>query len=424
MQHRVEYLVSNVNFLSSLTANEMNQLAQKATHEQTRTHNSQLVLKTIYESGQISRAEIARATQLTPPTVSDVVAELMEQGLVEEVGYAPSTGGKRPILLSVADDSRHLIGLDLGRGDFRGAVINLRGEIKHRIDVPLRGRDSNAALVLVYDLVDALAEATSSPLLGIGIGAPGLVDAANGVMRQAVNLDWQDVPLRSLLQERYNVPVYIANDCQVAALAEYAFGNGDSTKDLVVINVGWGVGAGIVLNGQLLHGNPCGAGEIGHVSVVEDGERCQCGNFGCLETVVSTRAIVRRAQAIAKSNPHSLLYQLATSPEMVTFDTVCQMFESGDAAVQQMIREVGETLGIAAANLVGAFGSCRILIAGQVTCFGQFLIDAIREEMRKRSLPLLARDTEVGVVSLGSDIVLLGASALVLPHELGLFAVA
>jgi N-acetylglucosamine repressor len=403
----------------------MNQMTQKASHKQTRALNSQLVLKTIYESQLISRAEIARVTQLTRPTVSDVVADLMKQGLVEEVGHGPSTGGRRPILLSVVDDSRHLIGLDLARGDFRGAVINLRGEIRHRTDLPLSGRNGDAALALVYELVDALVEAADSPLLGIGIGAPGLVDAVNGVVRQAVNVDWRDVPLRSLLQERYNLPVYMANDCQVAALAEYTFGNGDSAenpdRDLVVINVGWGVGAGIMLKGQLLHGNPCGAGEIGHVTVVEDGERCRCGNCGCLETVTSSRAIVRRAQAIAQSDPDSLLHQFAASPDGITLETVLQAFEAGDEAVGQVIRQVGQSLGIAAANLVGVLGSCRILIAGRVTCFGQFLLDAIREEMIERSLSSLAQDTEVGIVSLGSDIVLLGASALLLPHELGLF---
>jgi N-acetylglucosamine repressor len=393
---------------------------QKANHTRTRTHNSQLVLKTIYEGGPISRADIARATRLTPPTVSDVVADLMEQELVEEVGYGPSTGGKRPILLGIIDDSHHLIGLDLARGDFRGAIINLRGEIRHRVDLPLRKRNGEAALALVYRLVDTLLEASSRPLLGIGIGAPGLVDALNGVVRRAVNVDWRDVPLRQLLQERYNLPVYIANDCQVAALAEYTFGQSSSSQDLVVINAGYGVGAGIILNGQLLHGNPCGAGEIGHVVVAEGGEPCQCGNFGCLETVASSRAIVRRAQEIAQSDPNSRLHQFVATPEVISLESICQAADTGDQAVRQMVAEVGRSLGIAAANLVGVLGSCRILLAGSVTCLGPFLLNAMHEEMCKRSFSPLAQQTMVDMVSLGTDIVLLGASALLLSNELGL----
>lgn len=408
----------------------MNQSAQKVTPRRARAHNSHLVLKTIYHSGEISRAEIARVTRLTRPTVSDVVAGLMDEGLVAEVGRAPSTGGKRAVLLSVVDDSRHLIGIDLSREDFRGAVINLRGEVRRRVSLPLEGRDGDAALVLVYSLVEALVEADESPLLGLGIGAPGLVDSANGVMHQAVNLNWRDVPLRGLLQERYGLPVYAANDCQVAALAEYTFGDGgdgsvcDSTvdaQDLAVINVGWGVGAGIVLGGQLLHGNPFGAGEIGHVTIVEGGERCRCGNRGCLETVTSNRAIVRQARAIARQDSDSLLHRFAASPDVVTFDVVLEAFEAGDRAVRELVSGVGRSLGIAAANLVGVLGGCRILISGQVAGFGRFLLDAIRQEITRRSLPLLAEKTEVGFASLGTDIVLLGASALLLSHELGVF---
>ena len=396
-------------------------MAKKATHEQTRIHNTQLVFSTIYERGEISRAEIARVTRLTRPTVSDVVVELMDEGLIEEVGHAPSTGGKRAVLLHVNEDSRCLIGLDLAREDFRGALINLHGEIKHRVTLPLQGNDGDAALELVYALVDTLIATAQHPLLGIGIGAPGLVDAVDGVIHQAVNLYWRDVHLRDLLQARYRLPVYMANDCQVAALGEYTFGESNRSKDLVVIHIGKGVGAGIVLGGRLFHGNPLGAGEIGHVVVVENGEPCQCGNAGCLETLINNRGIVRRARVVMAEMSQSLLNQLAPDPEALTFEAVCQAFDAGDEAARQVIHEVGEHLGAAAANLVGILGGCRILLAGRLLCFGQFLLEAIREELARRSLGALSQASEVDFVSLGGDIVLRGAAALLLHHELGLF---
>jgi len=396
-------------------------VAKKATHEQTRIHNTQLVFSTIYERGEISRAEIARVTRLTRPTVSDVVVELMDEGLIEEVGHAPSTGGKRAVLLHVNEDSRCLIGLDLAREDFRGALINLHGEIKHRVTLPLQGNDGDAALELVYALVDTLIATAQHPLLGIGIGAPGLVDAVDGVIHQAVNLYWRDVHLRDLLQARYRLPVYMANDCQVAALGEYTFGESNRSKDLVVIHIGKGVGAGIVLGGRLFHGNPLGAGEIGHVVVVENGEPCQCGNAGCLETLINNRGIVRRARVVMAEMSQSLLNQLAPDPEALTFEAVCQAFDAGDEAARQVIHEVGEHLGAAAANLVGILGGCRILLAGRLLCFGQFLLEAIREELARRSLGALSQASEVDFVSLGGDIVLRGAAALLLHHELGLF---
>jgi predicted NBD/HSP70 family sugar kinase len=394
---------------------------QKATRAQTRIHNSRLVLKTIYDRGQISRADVARLTELTRTTVSGVVADLLEQGLVQETGYGPSIGGKPPILLSVVDNSRHLLGIDLASGEFRGAVVNLRGEICRRIAKPLRGQDGDKALALVYDLVDDL-RAAGWPLLGIGIGTPGLMDPVNGMVRRAVNLDWQDLPLRSLLHERYGLPVYVANDCQAAALAEHTFGNGKDAENLVVVKVEHGIGAGIVLHGRLFYGDLCGAGEIGHVVVVENGERCRCGNLGCLETVAGEKAIVQRAQAIAQADPHSLLHRLAADPDKITIEIISQAAEAGDQAVQGLIVDAGRYLGFAVANLVGVLSVRRIMIAGHVTCFGQPWLDAIKRELSRRSLAAVTGEVEVEPSSIGQDIVILGASAMVLINELGLFA--
>jgi N-acetylglucosamine repressor len=394
---------------------------KKATQQQTKTHNTRLILKTIYDQDEISRADIARLTHLTRTTVSDAVAELIEDGLVTEVGFGPSVGGKPPTLLSLVDDSRHLIGIDLADSEFRGGVINLRGKIRHRLSLPINDRDGDAALALVYALTDELvAAAAGSSLLGIGIGTPGLMDVQRGVVRNAVNLDWQNLPLGDLLEERYHLPVYIANDSQVAALAEYTFGERRSVSNLIVVKVGRGTGAGIVLNGQLHYGDGFGAGEIGHVVVVEGGERCRCGRFGCLETVTSTRTIVRRAQAIAKSNPHSILHQFAPRPEEINTSIVLQAFEAGEEALRPAIAEVARYLGMAVANLVGALNIQRIVIAGSVARFGQALLDPVIKEMEQRSLAALAGETRVEISSLGPDIVILGAAALLLTQELGL----
>lgn len=399
----------------------MRDTPQKATREQTRLYNSRLVLRLIYDHGQISRADVARLTGLTRTTVSEVVEELMREGLVEEVGVGPSAGGKPPILLNVKNNARHLIGVDLASGEFRGGVVNLRGEILHRIAVPLQSQDGERALALVYQLIDELRMMVTSPLLGIGIGTPGLMDPVKGVVRRAVNLDWQDLPLRDLLQARYGAPVYVANDCQVAAMAEYLFGEGKGENNLVLVKIGRGIGAGIVLNGRLFYGDTFGAGEIGHIAVVENGERCRCGNQGCLETVASEGAIVRRAQAAARTDPGSLLRRLAVTPEEMTLRTVCQAAEAGDEPAQRIVMEAGRYIGWALAQIASVLGVRRILIAGSVTCFGQAWLEVVRQEMARRSLALIARDIEVGMSHMGQDIVILGASALVLASELGLF---
>jgi N-acetylglucosamine repressor len=392
----------------------------KATQQQTKTYNSQLVLKTIYERGPVSRAEVARLTQLTRTTVSDLVTEFQEQGLVEEVGYGPSVGGRSPILLSLVADSRHLIGIDLASDQFCGAVVNLRNEILHLDSVPIQSRGGETALERVYELVDRLIAGADKPLLGIGIGTPGLVDTPNGVVLRAVNLEWRDLPLGRLLQERYKLPVYIGNDSQLAALAQYMFGAQEHDRNLVVIKTGHGIGAGLVLNGHIFQGDGFGAGEIGHIAVVENGVQCRCGNYGCLETVVSTPAICRRAQDLACAHPDSLLNQPDVPPGEMTINRVARAVRAGDATAQQIVRELGHYLGIAVSLLVGTLNVRHIALVGDLTLFGDPLAQAIRAEMLGRALPQLAQATEVALLDPSPDVVIRGAAALLLARELGL----
>lgn len=393
---------------------------KKATQQQTRAHNTRLIIKTIYSKKEISRADIARLTGLTRATVSDAVAKLINDGLVTEVGLGPSGGGKPPILLNMADNSRYLIGIDFADIEFRGALVNLRGEIRHRFSLPIDGRNGDNALELVYELIDKLVSLADSPILGIGIGTPGLIDAQRGVVRNAVNLNWHDLFLRDLLEERYEFPVYIANDSQVAALAEFTFGDSKNISNLIVIKIGRGIGAGIILNRELYFGENFGAGELGHVVIVEDGKPCRCGHYGCLETVTSSQAIVKRAQDIAKNNPHSALYRFCARPEEIDIEVVSKALMDGNEELHKIIDEAGRYLGMAVANLVGILNIQYIVIAGSAASFGQTLLDPIRREVNRRSLAALANETNIEITSLGPDIVILGAAALLLNHELGL----
>jgi N-acetylglucosamine repressor len=393
---------------------------KKATQQQTKVHNRHLILRAIYEQGEISRADIARLTGLTRTTVSDAVAELMQEGLVAETGVGPSAGGKPPILLGVVEDSRYLIGVDLANSEFRGAIINLRGEIRHRFSLSIDEQDGEAALALVYRLIDELVGVAESSILGIGIGTPGLMDARRGVVRTAVNLDWRDLPLGDLLEERYALPVYIANDCQVAALAELTFGVGKDLSNLVVIKVGRGIGSGLVLGRQLYYGDGFGAGEIGHMVVEPGGDLCRCGNHGCLETLASSRAIVKRVRAIAEADPRSLVHRFAPTPAEINTTVVLQAFDAGDEAVQAVIEEAGCYLGRAVAYLESVLNIHHIVITGSMARFGQALTGPVKRQINEGVLPALANETRIETSDLGQDIVILGAAALLLSHELGL----
>ncbi len=395
-------------------------LTAKATHRQTRAHNQGLVLRTVYDRGPISRADVARLTGLTRTTVSELVGELLAEGIAREIGRGPSSGGKAPILVEVDGDARHVIGLDLGERAFSGAIVNLHGQVRTTASIPVDGRDGDEALALVYQLVDELVGNGQGQLLGIGVGTPGIVDADRGTILWAVNLDWQDLPLGRLLAERYGVPAHVANDSRAAALAEYLFAGQRRAPNLVAIKVGHGIGAGIVLGGELFHGDGFGAGEIGHVAIVDDGQACRCGRFGCLETVASSRAIVAQATRAARATPGGPLGRRLAGREELDLADVREALAEGDEAARQAVVAAGRFLGQAIAGLIGALNIERIVLLGSVASLGQPWLDAVRDEASRRSLGLLAGDTRIELGRTAEDVVVLGASALLMTRELGL----
>ena len=396
--------------------------AAKATHAQTRRHNNRLVFQRVYEQGPLSRADIARSTNLTATTVSTVIGELLEEGLVTELGAISTERGKPPTLVSLAKDARHILALDLSRKTFQGSILNLRGEILLRKYVPLKNKSGKEALALVHTLLTDLLQGTTTPLLGIGIGAPGIIAPNHGVIRQAANLGWDNLELGELLAHDYGYHVQVVNDTQAILLAENLFGTYKNSSDLVVIRIGNGIGAAVMCNGQLLHGS--GVGEIGHVMVVEGGERCTCGNDGCLETIASSRAVLQQAKALAKAYPASALNQLAQEHEKMTIETVVAAFRLGDPVVEPLVTRLGYHLGSSIAHLVSIVGTSRILLCGGLTELGEPLLDLIRYETRRRCLTARLTEPEIGVVTLTtnlSDLVVMGAAATLLTKELGLF---
>ena len=389
---------------------------QKATNRQTRLFNHQLVLRTIYDSAAISRADVARLTGLTRTTVSDLVEEHIADGLVAEIGTGPSTGGKAPILLSVPADARQLIGIDVGDSVLTGAVVNLRGEVREQVDLPLDGRDGEQALQRIDGLVDTLMASVDRPLLGIGLGTPGLIDTSTGTVRWAVNLDWRDLPLAQRLTDRYGLPAYIVNDSHAAALAEHTFGAHDAARSMLVVKVGRGIGAGIVINGGLFQGDGFGAGEIGHSSVADNHRPCRCGSVGCLETVASTRAVVQRARELAPHAPESRLHG---EPE-IDFESLRGAFEAGDELAREVVLDAAHHLGRSIGALVGALNIERIVLVGAMATFGEPWLAAVRREARRSSLALLADETRIDAGTLDQNLVVLGSAALLMTRELGL----
>jgi predicted NBD/HSP70 family sugar kinase len=362
----------------------------KVLPEHARGHNRSLVLQTLYRAGQQSRADIARGTGLTRVTVSDLVAELIGEGLVVETGQREDARpGKPATLLDLNRHAFQIIGVDLsGYATFRGAVLDLDGVLLHRAELPLAGQTGADAVDTVIALVESLVGAATLPILGVGVGSPGVVDLG-GVVLAAPNLGWSAVPLQSILAERFGLAVQVANDANAAALAEHSFG--DATSDMMLVKVGHGVGAGLLLDGTPLFGSRFAAGEIGHVVVGTDGgAACVCGKNGCLETWLATPRL------------DAALSAAVTSAERVT-----------------ILREAGQRLGIALAPVVGALNLAEVVLSGPTELLDGPLADAVIETLRARTMAEFHGDLTLRMTALGDDIVMRGAAVMVLSGQLG-----
>ena len=365
----------------------------KVLPEHARNHNRSLVLQVLYTSGPQSRADIARETGLTRVTVSDLVADLIAEALIVELGQrADARPGKPAMLIDIHRDAFHIVGVDLSEHRrFTGAVIDLDGRILARADVERDGATGDAALALATDLVRRLLERTDTPVLGIGIGSPGVVDPL-GVVRSAPNLGWSDLALQAHLAETFGLPVHVANDANVAVLAEHAA----SDDDLLLVKIGHGVGAGLIIGGRPVVGSGFAAGEIGHVVVGTDGgPRCACGKHGCLEAWLAAPRLAARLDAIDDAAPDA-------------------------ASVRDAIlREAGRRLGIVLAPVVGALNLSEVVLCGPTHLLDGALHEATVDTLRTRTMAEHNRDLRLRMTEQAEDIVLRGAAVMVLSGQLG-----
>lgn len=358
----------------------------KRLQEDTRRHHRSLLLQQLFREGPASRADLARSTGLTRVTTSDLIGELVGDGLVEELGApAEARVGKPPVLVGLAADSTHVVGIDLSNDDrMTGAVLDLLGQVQARHEVALDGAVGDDAVALLHRFAAELIAMSARPVLGVGVGSPGVVDAG-GTVIDAPNLGWVDTPLAASLARELDLPVFVANDANTAVLGEHTFGQ-TGTGGLMVLRIGTGVGAGLVLEGSLLHGHRGAAGEIGHVVVDPDGEQCACGRTGCLETILAVPRLRRR-------------------------------IENGDAT--EVLTATGVRLGAALAPVVGTLNIHELVLSGPAELVDGPLREAADRTIRDRVMPVSAAGLEVRASTLGEDVVLVGAAVLVLAGQLG-----
>ncbi|MGW8944029.1 ROK family transcriptional regulator [Streptomyces koyangensis] len=369
--------------------------------------NLERVVRAVRLSGSLTQAEIARTTGLSAATVSNIVRELKESGTVEVT--PTSAGGRRARSVSLSGDAGIVIGVDFGHTHLRVAVGNLAHQILAEEAEPL---DVDASAEQGFDraelLVGRLLDATGvdrAKVAGIGLGVPGPIDVASGMLGSTSILPgWSGTQPALALGERIGVPVAVDNDANLGALGELVWGSGRGVRDLAYIKVAGGVGAGLVIDGQIYRGPGGTAGEIGHITLDESGPVCRCGNRGCLETFTAARYVLPLLEP--------------THGAGLTMEKVVALAKEGDPGCRRVVADVGRYIGSGVASLCNLLNPSRVVVGGDLAEAGELVLGPIRTSVGRYAIPSAARQLELVPGSLGGRAEVLGALALAL-REMG-----
>jgi glucokinase len=320
--------------------------------------------------------------------------------------------------LKVEKRMKKLIGIDLGGTSVKFAILTPDGEIlqKWSIDTDIQ----NDGKKIVPNIIDSinyhldLYGFTADDFLGIGMGSPGIVDRQKGTVIGAYNLNWRTLqPVKQLIEAGTNLPFYIDNDANVAALGEGWKGAGEGGANVVFVTLGTGVGGGVIAEGKLIHGKSGAAGEIGHIVVEPNGYPCTCGNHGCLETVASATGVVRLAQDIAvEFTGDSQLKQLIDGGQEVTSKIVFDHAKQGDQLALAVIDKFYFYLGLACGNIANILNPEAIVIGGGVSAAGDMLLKGVGKYLNKFAFPQVRTSTKIKLAQLGNDAGVIGAASL------------
>jgi glucokinase-like ROK family protein len=391
-------------------------------------HNLRVVLQSLLYEPDLSRVQLAQRTHLSNTTITNLISQLIEQGIVSEIDNDDHETGKlrsvgRPrTRIHLEPDARYVVGVHIGVGVFRVAVTNLLDEMvvncMDQFDIHASSSQVMEQMVAAIEATLEDSQVERSKILGVGIGASGLVEVATGINLLAPNLNWHDVPLRNYFQDRLHLPVFVDNNVRAMAMGEAYFGVGRGVDSLAFVYGRVGVGAGLILRGQPFRGSISGAGEIGHnVMLLEGGEPCRCGNSGCLETLVSEPALLRQADKIAERHPNGILAQaLQERQDLIPIERVFAAARQGDEEVHQMLEERAYYLGVALAGLVNLFNPEMILLGGIFSSGEEFFLETAGRVTREMAFGGMGRRVHITSSSFGWRAGVLGAAALALMH--------
>lgn len=368
--------------------------------------NKAYVLETIKKHEPISRIETASKTGLNKGTVSSLVSELIKENIIHEQGPGQSNGGRKPILLRFNNKAGFSIGIDLGVNYILVLLTDLNGNIVNEEHHKIVDDSFDQVMSLMIEVVRRLIDnAPNSPygIVGIGIGVAGIVNV-DGEVLFAPNLDWHNVNIKEPLKREFTLPVLVDNEANAGVNGEKKFGAGKDTSNLLYLSVGIGIGAGIIIDGQLFRGSSAFSGEVGHFSIEPHGLQCPCGNKGCWELYASEKALLSRAQ------------HLFSDHKNLNIDQLVELADSGNTQSIDLISTIGEYLGIGLSNLINTFNPDTILIGNRISKTKRWLETPINKTIHDRALPYHLKHLKVAFSDLHLYSAALGASSFAIDH--------
>jgi N-acetylglucosamine repressor len=387
----------------------------------TKKRNVLAVLTVLNQEQTVSRAHLSRVTNLTPATVSSIVAKLESADIVRMVGPAESTRGRRPMMLQFNPHAFYLAGVDIGLAKAIAVVIDLHGNVikKERVDFN-EGMSRDAITRAVLELTSRTIGADrkiAAKVEGLGLSYPGLVDAERGIGLVAPNWpELNDIPLADILQKELKLFTTMENDGACMTLGQARFGVGRGVKHILGLILGRGIGSGILVNGEIYHGLNSTAGEFGHLTVAPNGPTCGCGNRGCLEVMASGEAIALAAVRLIKAGRKtSILDRVEGDYSRISAKTVAEAASFGDELASDLMYQAADYIGIALADTINILNPQLVIFSGGLSQSGEYFLERIREVAKSRAYTFGAlRPPAFAVAKFGEEANCVGAGALVL----------
>ena len=376
------------------------------------------IIKHLYFDGPLSCADLSFLTDKSLPLTTKILNELIEDGSVKETGYATSTGGRRPQMYSLKSDLMYVVSVAMDQLITRIALIDMRnnlvGEVK-KVELAL---PNNAdALKQLGSYIEKFISDSGIPktkIAGIGIGMPGFVDVKKGINHSFLKVSEGSVV--SYIESYVGLPVLIDNDSSLIALAELRLGAAHHRQNAMVINISWGVGLGMILNGELFRGYNGFAGEFSHIPLFTNNKMCSCGKSGCLETETSLLVVAEKAIEGLKKGKVSRLKNLSTENIEETAAAIMDAAHKGDKFAVELFSEVGYNIGRGVAILIHLLNPELIVLSGRGSGAGKLWLAPIQQAINEHCIPKIAENAEIKVSSLGYQAELIGAAALVMEN--------